>query len=74
MRIMIAEIQKYKDRAARLGYEFSVRINGTSDLSPLLFVNEDGKNILELFSDVQFYDYTKVPTRIKLSQKYNNYF
>lgn len=74
MRIMIAEIQKYKDRAARLGFYFSVRINGTSDLSPLLFVNEDGKNILELFSDVQFYDYTKVPSRIKLAQKYDNYF
>lgn len=74
MRIMIAEIQKYKDRAARLGFDFSVRINGTSDLSPLLFVNEDGKNILELFNDVQFYDYTKVPSRIKLAQKYDNYF
>ena len=30
-------------------------------------------NILQLFPDVQFYDYTKVKTRIKLLGKYSNY-
>ncbi len=31
------------------------------------------KNILQLFPDVQFYDYTKVDNRIDLMKKYNNY-
>jgi hypothetical protein len=52
--------------------EFSVRLNGTSDLSPEDFVL-DGKNILEIFSDVQFYDYTKMPQRMSLAKKYPNY-
>ena len=74
MRLLIHELKKYQKKAARLGMEFSVRLNGTSDLSPILFKDpETGKNILELFPDVQFYDYTKVYSRIKLMQQYANY-
>lgn len=74
MRILIREISKAYMRAKALGLPFAVRINCTSDLSPELFVDpETGKNILELFPDVQFYDYTKVPNRIKLLGKYGNY-
>ena len=46
--------------------------NGTSDLSPLVFKYQ-GKNILEWFPNVQFYDYTKVPSRYRLLSKYKNY-
>lgn len=73
MNIMIAEIKKAMNHAKKNGLGFAVRINGTSDLSPELFVNKDGKNILELFPTVQFYDYTKVNTRLKLQGKYKNY-
>jgi hypothetical protein len=74
MRLLIHELKKYQRRAAKLGMEFSVRLNGTSDLSPILFKDpETGKNLLELFPDVQFYDYTKVYSRIKLMQQYPNY-
>lgn len=74
MRLLIHELNRYQRRAKKLGMEFSVRLNGTSDLSPLAFRDpETGKNILELFPNVQFYDYTKVPTRIKLMQQYPNY-
>ena len=74
MRLLIHEIKKYQNRAKKLGMEFSVRLNGTSDLSPILFKDpETGKNLLELFPDVQFYDYTKVYSRIKLMQQYPNY-
>jgi hypothetical protein len=53
---------------------FSVRLNGTSDLSPELFVDPDtGLNVLQLFPNVQFYDYTKVYKRIALMEKYPNY-
>ena len=73
MKMMIHEIESARSKAKREGYGFSVRINGTSDLSPLLFKDENGKNILELFDDVQFYDYTKVASRINLLEKYKNY-
>ena len=74
MRLLIHELKKYQNKAARMGMGFSVRLNGTSDLSPVLFKDPDtGKNILELFPDIQFYDYTKVPSRIKLMQQYSNY-
>jgi hypothetical protein len=74
MGLLIHEINKYKKQAEKRGMGFSVRLNGTSDLSPLAFRDpETGKNILELFPEVQFYDYTKVPTRIKLMQQYPNY-
>lgn len=74
MQIMIHEIKRFQRKAERMNMEFSVRINGTSDLSPVLFKDfESGKNILELFPNVQFYDYTKNPNRIELMEKYPNY-
>lgn len=74
MRLLIHELNKYQRRANKLGMEFSVRLNGTSDLSPILFKDpETGKNLLELFPNVQFYDYTKVYNRIKLMEQYANY-
>jgi len=39
------------------------RLNGTSDISYESHKVFDGKNIFELFPDVQFYDYTKNHTR-----------
>ena len=72
MSILVSEIRKEKVKYEKLGYEFSVRLNGTSDLSPELFVL-NGKNILEIFPDIQFYDYSKVENRFKLTKKYNNY-
>jgi hypothetical protein len=74
MQVIIHEINRYMNRAKRLNMEFSVRINGTSDLSPILFKDpESGKNLLELFPNVQFYDYSKVYNRIGLMKKYPNY-
>ena len=73
---MISEIESAKKKAQKLGYRFSVRLNNTSDISPESFyVIKDGKsvNILQLYPDVQFYDYTKVPKRVELTKKYPNY-
>lgn len=72
MQLLIHEIGKTRRYAEKHGMGFSVRLNGTSDLSPEDFVYE-GKNILEIFPDVQFYDYTKVPARFDLIKKYKNY-
>jgi hypothetical protein len=66
------EIRSAQKKAIAAGKSFSVRLNGTSDLSPEQF-HLDGKNILEMFPDVQFYDYTKVFKRIQLAKKYSNY-
>jgi len=72
MRILVHEIKKWERYAKEHGLAFAVRLNGTSDISPEDFVL-DGKNILEIFSNVQFYDYTKVVNRLRLLKKYDNY-
>ena len=72
MDILIHEINRDRSYAKRNCMEFSVRLNGTSDLSPEI-MKKDGKNILEIFPDVQFYDYTKVYNRTKLMKFYPNY-
>ncbi len=69
---LIDEIRSAQKKAAAAGMRFSVRLNGTSDLSPEQF-HLDGKNILEIFPEVQFYDYTKVHNRIRLTEKHSNY-
>lgn len=69
---LVTEIEKAKYNAEQLGYRFSVRLNGTSDIDPILFTY-NGTNIFDIFSDVTFYDYTKVAKRFKLLTKYPNY-
>lgn len=72
MRILIHEIRRAQKQAEKKGLGFAVRLNCTSDLNPEEFVY-DGRNILEIFKGVQFYDYTKVPKRLSLLNKYPNY-
>jgi hypothetical protein len=69
---LVTEIEKAKYKAEELGYRFSVRLNGTSDIEPTLF-QYNGSVIFELFDDVKFYDYTKVVKRFGLLQFYPNY-
>lgn len=76
VRWVITEIESAKKKADKLGYRFSVRLNNTSDISPedfFIIAGEYKMNILEIFSDIQFYDYTKVPERVQLTMKYSNY-
>ena len=61
---LVAEIEKAKDTAEKAGMRFSVRLNGTSDIEPTLF-KYNGTVIFDLFSEVMFYDYTKVAKRFK---------
>ena len=73
---VVDDIKRSKIRAEKNGYRFSVRINNTSDISPeTIYINVNGekKNVLQLFPDVQFYDYTKISSRIQLMNKYPNY-
>ena len=76
VRWVISEITQFRNTAKKRGMSFCVRLNNTSDLSPeLMYINDNGvkKNLLQIFPDVQFYDYTKVPNRVKLLSKYPNY-
>jgi hypothetical protein len=72
MALLCYELEKTRRMAINKGYTFSVRLNCTSDLSPLAFI-VGNMNILDMYPDVQFYDYTKVPTRLELPKKYPNY-
>lgn len=69
---LVMEITKARIDAHTKGYEFSVRINGTSDLDLSTF-KLNGFNILQLFPNVQFYDYTKVVKRFSKFDTYDNY-
>lgn len=63
---LIKEITVARDYANELGKKLAIRLNGTSDLpweTPAFGVG--GKSLMELFPDVQFYDYTKVPHRMR---------
>ena len=51
--------------------KFAVRLNGTSDIPFEKIKLESGLNIFETFPNVQFYDYTKNPTRFAKEQSSN---
>lgn len=72
MEIMIHEIKRSMAHAKSNNMGFAIRLNCMSDLSLERFIY-NGKNILELFPNVQFYDYTKVPSHLPLAEKYENY-
>ena len=59
---LIAEISAAKNLSEKKGNGFAVRLNGTSDI-PWNAYKHKGLTIFQRFSDVQFYDYTKVPNR-----------
>lgn len=61
---LIAEIKSKQKKAIKDGYDFSVRLNGTSDIN-WLNVKYQGMNIFQIFPDILFYDYTKNPAIIK---------
>lgn len=73
MKLMCMEINRAINKAKRLNMSFSIRLNCTSDISPLAFAI-NGKNILELYPNVSFYDYTKNPNYLRLTKRYANYY
>lgn len=57
---LVVDIAGAIKQAGKKGFIPVFRLNGTSDLSWEKYTIIGGKNIFELFPDVQFYDYTKV--------------
>lgn len=51
-------------KSDREGYTPAVRLNGTSDLPWENVKGAEGKTIMEQYPNVQFYDYTKNPSRM----------
>lgn len=64
------EIENGYENATKKGFEFTCRINATSDLD---ITNIGGVNLLEKYPHITFYDYTKIKSRLELAKKYSNY-
>ena len=62
MKQLYADILKFRNYCVRRGIKPVVRLNGTTDIrwENVWF---KGKSIMELFPDVQWYDYTKIANR-----------
>ena len=63
MELLVKDIQAFIRKCDRLGKKPCVRLNGTSDIQFEQIPIGEYANIFDMFSDVQFYDYTKIPTR-----------
>ena len=59
---LIADITRFASYCKKKDKLPCIRLNGTSDIQYENIFVED-KNIFEHFPDIQFYDYTKIPTR-----------
>ncbi len=70
MQWLMAEIQGHYKLASSHGYDFAVRLNGTSDIN-WANVLHNGKNIFDTMPHINFYDYTKVAS--KFNNKPSNY-
>lgn len=69
---LCADVWTHARRAEKLELIPLVRPNGTSDIA-FENIQIDGKTIFQMFSDVQFYDYTKHPSRNLAGKTAGNY-
>jgi hypothetical protein len=65
------EIEKAIVKARRDGYIPVFRLNGTSDIRWESVPVADFPNVMAMFPDVQFYDYTKLPNRKNIPSNYH---
>jgi len=72
---LVKDIEILLIMAEKIGMTPVVRLNGTSDIRWELFpVHRNGEtfhNIFEAFPDIQFYDYTKLPNRVRIPSNYH---
>ncbi len=59
------DIDRFQAYATRRGFIPCVRLNGTSDILWERLRAIDGRNIMDCFPALQFYDYTKCPPRLR---------
>ena len=60
---LIKDIKTFMRACDRKGKKPALRLNGTSDIQWETIEIEGHTNIFEMFPGIQFYDYTKIPTR-----------
>lgn len=65
------DIEKLVKKAKREGVKLAIRLNGTSDLP--WHLKSYAKDLMAMFPEVQFYDYTKVLKHWKAAQSISNY-
>jgi len=74
MRQLVDEIGALSYKAKKLGLKAAVRLNGTSDIRweniQFKWFNKL-QTIFDIFPDVQFYDYTKIPNRKNIPSNYD---
>lgn len=68
------ELELFVGLARRKGLTPVIRLNGTSDIMWERVQVQDGKSMMELFPDVQFYDYTKIHKRLYDTTRPKNYY
>lgn len=75
MDTLVGNIRKLVKKAAKNGLTPLVRLNGTSDIKwENVSLTVDGveyPNVMSVFPDVQFYDYTKIANRRNLPANYD---
>ena len=69
---LCADIWTLREKAQKNNQKLLVRLNGTSDIPWENYIIK-GETIFQLFPDVQFYDYTKHPSRNLEGKTYGNY-
>jgi hypothetical protein len=68
------EIRLLVRKAEKLGLKPVIRLNGTSDLGwHMKRLKETGLDLIRTFPSVQFYDYTKLPSRVRSEKVPENY-
>lgn len=72
---LVKEIAARERKARKRGQRCAIRLNGTSDIRwETVKVTVDGimhPNVMTLFPNVQFYDYTKIPNRRHVPTNYH---
>jgi hypothetical protein len=75
MHVLAHDIQRACRLARKAGYSPVFRLNGTSDIRweaiPVASCGYSYANIMSVFPDVQFYDYTKLPNRRRVPSNYH---
>ncbi len=62
---LCVDVARFQAYAVKKGFIPCVRLNGTSDIMWERVRGADGKNIMERFPLLRFYDYTKIPPRLR---------
>jgi FAD/FMN-containing dehydrogenase len=73
MRALIDDINRARRYARKRGYDAAFRLNATSDIAWHRVPYAGFANVMELFPDCQFYDYTKVAKRLTHEPIPSNY-